>query len=59
MTQPCTKIAFPTEEEARTELFRIVDSSDYRIWKGVKPCRLYHCPYCNQYHLTSKLSIFK
>lgn len=59
MNQPCTKIAFNSEEEAREELHRIVEGNDWRSWKRLSPTRYYHCPYCDKFHLTSKLSIFK
>lgn len=57
--ESCTKIAFDTEDEARTELHRIVELNDWRGWKRLTPTRYYYCPYCDKFHLTSKSTITK
>ncbi len=53
----CEKIPFETEAESRAELERIVLMNDYRGWKRKTPNRVYLCPKCNMYHLTSNKTI--
>ncbi len=51
------KIAFDTEEEAREELERIINTT-YKAWrsKDIKPCR-YYKETDGKYYLTSKADI--
>ena len=58
MNKECIKIPFATAELAREELERIL-MTQRRPWatKDKKACRIYECPYCSQWHLTSKPSI--
>lgn len=46
---PCPKIGYPTQEEARLQLSRLVNIP------GRKEKRHYLCPNCSYYHLTSEL----
>lgn len=54
----CTKVSFATEEEARTELRRIIET-DYNPCpkRNTKPSRSYKCQWCGNYHLTSQSTI--
>lgn len=52
----CSKIPFETEEQARDELIRIINTN-HKPWKHKKPCRYYKCTKCNYYHLTSKKTV--
>lgn len=54
----CVKHSFETSEEAFEELERII-TTQRKPWlkKDKKPCRIYQCPKCNCYHLTSQPSI--
>lgn len=53
----CIKIKFSTELLAYKELKRIVKNNDYRSWIKKTPNRVYLCPFCKSYHLTSKIKI--
>lgn len=56
---PSGKISFKTEEEAKKELTRIVESN-FKPWVNKKmPCRYYKCEDCGNYHLTSKHTVLK
>lgn len=53
----CTKICFDTEEEARQELVRIIETNYNPIpSRNKKPSRYYLCK-CEKWHLTSKSNI--
>jgi hypothetical protein len=51
----CTKIAYPTESEAKKHLRWIKEKSQ---GGHIKPYRAYECPDCSAWHLTSKEDIF-
>lgn len=68
--EKCDKIQFNSAQEARDELFRIVEDTTYKPWKtndkgrygGHKPSRFYKCPICSTeekevWHLTSSTKI--
>lgn len=50
VVKPCTKKSFPTKDLALAKL-KIIEEAEPRTNK--KPIRAYHCPKCQQYHLTS------
>ena len=47
------KIIFETFNEARDELFRIIENTTYKL-NAVKPTRFYKCTHCSGFHLTHK-----
>lgn len=53
----CYKIGFPTRERARQELDKIRHTPRIalgQLWRyGRIPCRVYRCPDCGSWHLTS------
>ena len=53
----CNKVIFTTEEEAKTELLRIL-GTQHKPWvkSSKKPSRIYKCEVGN-YHLTSSVNI--
>lgn len=47
---PCTKRRHPTEWQATSAMYRA-----WRVHRGDKlPVRVYHCPTCQGWHLTSQ-----
>ena len=51
--KPCTKIAYPTETEAKWHLRQIKQKDG----EHKKPYRAYECPHCSAWHLTSREDI--
>lgn len=50
------KIGFSTEQEARDELIRIINTN-YNVIKKKKPSRVYFSDITKLYHLTSKPNV--
>lgn len=55
----CNKIPFDTEQEARKELVRIIETDNFKPWlkRDKKPSRVYLCD-CGHWHLTSTLTYY-
>lgn len=50
----CRKFRYPGEREAKNALRRLHrQSRGNRGKRHHKECRVYHCPHCNGWHLTS------
>lgn len=50
------KVGFSTEQEARDELVRIINTN-YNVCKTKKPIRVYFSDITKMYHLTSKINV--
>lgn len=51
----CNKEIYESEEQAREELFRILETQ--KKISDIKPCRSYYSEKCGGWHLTSKIKI--